>query len=119
MKLPRADTARFGSASLPARLAARSVRQRVYRSIRGQSQVRTPSLRRAPTRPREAQADAADRRNLRLLLTDEGKAVQETFQRRRRKLAQVAAAGFSDAERQQLLALLARVHENIAKASES
>ena len=67
----------------------------------------------------QAQADASDRRNLRLLLTDEGKALQEKIQRRRRKLAQVAAAGLSDAERKQLLALLARVQENLERAREA
>jgi len=61
----------------------------------------------------QAQADASDRRNLRLALTAEGRALQQQFQRRRRKLAQVAAAGLTDAERQQLLALLARMAANL------
>ncbi|MDM0043244.1 MarR family transcriptional regulator [Variovorax dokdonensis] len=67
----------------------------------------------------QAQADASDRRNLRLALTDEGKALHEKLQRRRRKLAQVAADGLGEEEKQQLLALLTRVQENLDRARES
>lgn len=62
----------------------------------------------------EAQADAADRRQIRLTPTAAGRAVQQALQRRRRRLADVAVAGLTEAERRQLLALLARVQANLA-----
>jgi DNA-binding MarR family transcriptional regulator len=60
----------------------------------------------------EAQADESDRRNLRLTLTAAGRAVQQTLQRRRRRLSDLAVAGMSDAEQRELLDLLARVQAN-------
>jgi DNA-binding MarR family transcriptional regulator len=64
----------------------------------------------------EAQPDVEDRRSLRLTLTATGRAVQQTLQRRRRRIADLAVAGLSDAERQQLLALLERVRLNLSAA---
>ncbi|MDB5753000.1 MAG: MarR family transcriptional regulator [Ramlibacter sp.] len=59
------------------------------------------------------QADPADRRNLRLRLTDEGEALTRVLRQSLRKLGAQAAAGLSLAEREQLTALLQRVHGNL------
>jgi DNA-binding MarR family transcriptional regulator len=61
----------------------------------------------------QAQADAGDRRNLRLSLTVQGRAVQQGLQRRRLRLAGLAVAGLSEAERAQLVALLRRIRANL------
>jgi DNA-binding MarR family transcriptional regulator len=61
----------------------------------------------------EAQEDATDRRSLRLTLTDAGRALQQTLQRRRRRQAEVAVNGLSADERRQLLGLLARIRGNL------
>ncbi|HSV83506.1 MAG TPA: MarR family transcriptional regulator [Ramlibacter sp.] len=61
----------------------------------------------------EAQADEADRRSLRLHLTETGKAAEQALRRQARRLATVAVDGLSDAERRQLSALLERVRANL------
>jgi DNA-binding MarR family transcriptional regulator len=61
----------------------------------------------------QAQADEGDRRNLHLSLTAQGRAVQQGLQRRARRLAGIAAAGLSGAERAQLVALLRRIGANL------
>lgn len=61
----------------------------------------------------QAQADEGDRRNLRLSLTHEGRAVQQSLHRRGRRLASAAVAGLSDAQRMQLLESLARIRANL------
>ena len=60
-----------------------------------------------------AEADDADRRNLRLRLTTEGQTVQRALRRQGRLLQARAVAGLSDAERQRLVELLARVKDNL------
>ena len=60
-----------------------------------------------------AQADEADRRNVRLSLTAEGEALQRTLHQQARRLATSAVAGLDAAERGQLLALLNRVKGNL------
>ena len=61
----------------------------------------------------DGQADAADRRNLRLSLTAEGRSVLRTLDQQSRRLATQAVAGLSTAEQRQLLALLLRVKANL------
>ena len=61
----------------------------------------------------EAQADEADRRALRLLLTQQGKSIQQAVRAQRQRLAASAASGLSAAERQQLMALLERVRARL------
>jgi DNA-binding MarR family transcriptional regulator len=65
----------------------------------------------------ESRADEADRRSQRLWLSDAGRVIQQQLQRERRKLADAAVAGLSDAERRQLVALLARVRANLDPAA--
>ena len=60
------------------------------------------------------EADAADRRNVRLQLTDAGEDIQRDLRRRSRKLEGRALAGLSADERLQLVAWLERVKENLA-----
>lgn len=60
-----------------------------------------------------AEADEADRRNVRLSLTADGRAVQRALQQQARKLGAAAVAGLSTAEQQQLSALLRRVAGNL------
>ena len=62
-----------------------------------------------------AQADAADRRNLHLLLTPQGQAVLAALQQQSDRLAAQAMDGLSAAERRQLAELLLRVKRNIEK----
>ena len=60
-----------------------------------------------------AEADAADRRNLRLTLSPDGRAVQRALQLQARRLDARAVAGLTEAERKQLRTLLHRVSENL------
>ena len=64
----------------------------------------------------EARADAADRRSVRLALTAQGKAVQQTLQRHSRRLGEAAVAGLSAEERRQLLALLNKLRVQLEAA---
>lgn len=61
----------------------------------------------------DGEADAADRRNLRLALTGDGQALQRALQQRTRQVASRAVAGFSAAEREQLRGLLQRLRDNL------
>jgi len=61
----------------------------------------------------EAEADEADRRNLRLRLTADGQGLLRALQQRTRKLNAQAVAGLSAAEREQLRALLQRLRDNL------
>jgi DNA-binding MarR family transcriptional regulator len=58
-------------------------------------------------------ADEADRRNLRLTLTAAGHGVLKTLHQQTRKVNAQAIAGLSAAEREQLRALLQRLHDNL------
>jgi DNA-binding MarR family transcriptional regulator len=64
----------------------------------------------------DARPDEADRRSVHLTLTAAGRSVQQTLQRRWRRLADLAVAGLGEAERRELLALLERVRANLAAA---
>lgn len=59
------------------------------------------------------EADATDRRHLRLSLTAAGRALQQTLNQQTRKVGAQAAAGMTAAEREQLRALLQRMHDNL------
>ncbi|HEY4079678.1 MAG TPA: MarR family transcriptional regulator [Burkholderiaceae bacterium] len=61
----------------------------------------------------EATVDEADRRNVRLALTAEGKAIQRALGQQARKLSAKAVAGLSEAEQGQLLTLIGRVRQNL------
>lgn len=60
-----------------------------------------------------ADADEADRRNLRLTLSADGKALQHALQKQARQLSERAVAGFSAQERKTLSMLLLRVKGNL------
>jgi len=62
------------------------------------------------------EADADDRRHVRLSLTPDGRAVQRALQLQARRLGERAVAGLSAAEQRQLAALLRRVKGNLADA---
>ncbi|MCW5648576.1 MAG: MarR family transcriptional regulator [Ramlibacter sp.] len=62
----------------------------------------------------QAEADENDKRNVRLSLTEDGRAVQRALQLQARKLSAQAVAGMSADERTQLLGLLQRVKTNLA-----
>jgi DNA-binding MarR family transcriptional regulator len=62
----------------------------------------------------EAEADAGDRRNVRLAPSAAGLAVQRTLRRAARTAAQRALAGLDEREQAALAALLARVDANLA-----
>lgn len=61
----------------------------------------------------EAEADESDRRNLRLSLSVEGKAIQRTLQQQARRLSTKAVDGLAPGEYKQLLALLRRMKSNL------
>jgi DNA-binding MarR family transcriptional regulator len=61
----------------------------------------------------DAEADAQDRRNLRLSLTAEGQSVQRTLQQQAKRLGAKAVDGLNAAERRQLVELLRRVSGNL------
>jgi len=60
--------------------------------------------------------DAVDRRNLRMTLTAQGKAVQRTLQQAARRLSAQAVAGLSEAQRAQLVQMLEQVNANLDSA---
>lgn len=64
----------------------------------------------------EAQPDPADRRNLLLYPTAEGRAVHQSLQRQGRRMAEAAVEGLDDTERRQLLELIDRVRRNLEAA---
>ncbi|PZQ03240.1 MAG: MarR family transcriptional regulator [Variovorax paradoxus] len=59
------------------------------------------------------EADAADRRNVRLQLTAEGQAIQRALRGQAKALEAQAVVGLAEEERAQLLALLRRVQDNL------
>lgn len=61
----------------------------------------------------EGRTDEADRRNIRLQLTAAGRSVQQTLQRRARKLSEQAVANMSPGEQRQIVALLMKLHANL------
>jgi len=61
-------------------------------------------------------ADAEDRRNIRLSLTEAGQALQQELARQASALSAQAVAGLAAPERAQLLALLQRVKRNLDAA---
>jgi DNA-binding MarR family transcriptional regulator len=64
----------------------------------------------------QGEADAADRRNTRLSLTEAGKAIQQAAQREAELLNQQAVRGMSAQQQQELLTLLEQVKLNLNKA---
>ena len=62
----------------------------------------------------EAEPDENDRRNLRLALTGDGRAVHRALQLQAKRLSASAVAGLSTDEQRQLAALLQRVKSNLA-----
>lgn len=62
------------------------------------------------------EADAQDRRQLRLQLTADGLAVQRTLHQQRQRLSKLAVAGLNAAEQAQLKALLLQLRANLDKA---
>ena len=60
-----------------------------------------------------SQADEADRRNLRLSLTADGRSVLRVLDQQSRRLATQAVSGMSVAEQRQLVALLQRIRGNL------
>ena len=62
-------------------------------------------------------ADEVDRRNLRLTLTDDGKAVQKALKAQARRLSTKAVAGLDADERTRLVALLRHVKDNLERPS--
>lgn len=61
----------------------------------------------------DGEADAADRRSIRLQLTAEGRAVQQALQRQARRASEQAVAGLDGAERRQLVLLLGKLRERL------
>jgi len=61
----------------------------------------------------EARVDEADRRNQRLHPTDAGLETHQALRRQARGLSAVAVKGFTEADKAQLQALLARVRANL------
>jgi DNA-binding MarR family transcriptional regulator len=59
------------------------------------------------------QADAADRRTVRLSLSADGQAVQKALQQQARVVSRAAVAGLTSAQHRQLLDLLQRVRANL------
>ncbi len=64
----------------------------------------------------QREPDADDRRQLRLQLTPDGRAVQRSLQQQRQRLAKAAVAGFSADEQAQLRSLLLRLQDNLGQA---
>ena len=65
----------------------------------------------------EARPDDADRRNILLQLTPEGRSVQQALQRQARRVSDMAVKGLSPQERGLLTALLEKVRANLDTAS--
>jgi DNA-binding MarR family transcriptional regulator len=58
-------------------------------------------------------ADELDKRNVRLALTEAGKAIQRSLKQQGGRLEARAVSGFDEADRQRLLELLGRVRRNL------
>lgn len=65
----------------------------------------------------EREADAQDRRQLRLKLTADGLAVQRTLHQQRQRLSRLAVAGLSAEDQAQLKALLLQLQANLDQAA--
>lgn len=65
----------------------------------------------------DARADEADRRNIRLELTAEGRSAQQALRRQSRRLSEQAVANMSAEERRQLVGLLLKVGANLEGGS--
>ncbi|WP_370283688.1 MarR family winged helix-turn-helix transcriptional regulator [Ramlibacter sp. WS9] len=63
----------------------------------------------------DAEVDEADRRNVKLSLSAAGLAVHRGLQQQAKRLSAKAVSGLGTAEKEQLLALLRRVRQNLAK----
>ncbi len=61
----------------------------------------------------QGEADAADRRNVRLQLTAEGQAIQRALRAQAKALEAQAVVGLAEEEKARLLALLRRVQDNL------
>jgi DNA-binding MarR family transcriptional regulator len=61
----------------------------------------------------KGEADADDRRSIRLRLTSRGKEVQSVLRQQAKRLSEKAVAGLGPTEQQQLLSLLRAVKENL------
>jgi len=62
----------------------------------------------------EAGADASDKRSVRLQVSAAGRALQQQVRREAQRVSTRAVAGLDDAECRQLLALLAKLRDNLA-----
>lgn len=62
----------------------------------------------------EAGADASDKRSVRLQVSAAGRALQQQVRREAQRVSARAVAGLDDAECRQLLALLAKLRDNLA-----
>lgn len=65
----------------------------------------------------QREADAQDRRQLRLQLTADGLAVQRSLHQQRQRLSKLAVAGLSVDEQAQLKALLLKLQANLDRAA--
>ncbi len=63
----------------------------------------------------QGEVDAEDRRNMRLRLTAEGRTIHRALQHQARRMGTRAVAGMTAAEHAQLVALLQRMHANLAE----
>ena len=61
----------------------------------------------------DARVDEADRRNMCLYLTTEGRSVQQILQRRARKLSELAVGNMGPDERRQIVALLKKLQTSL------
>ena len=61
----------------------------------------------------EGEADAEDRRSIRLRLTSRGKNVQSVLRQQAKRLSEKAVTGLDPTQQQQLLSLLRAVKENL------
>lgn len=66
----------------------------------------------------DAETDEADRRQVRLRLSETGTAVQRELKRQARQLSSHAVTGLDAPEQQQLMALLKRVQTNLGQLGE-
>lgn len=64
----------------------------------------------------QAQADAQDRRILRLRLTEQAQALHQVLMHERERLAELAVSTLDDRERRELLALLGKVRRSLDSA---
>lgn len=63
----------------------------------------------------EASADASDKRSVRLQVSASGKALQQQVRKQAQRVSTQAVSGLDEAECRQLLALLAKLRENLTQ----